>query len=912
MGSSGPKPFDLGIELVHCVPGHSWSQLERHLTDQTNTVDFEKYFRAPSLSHVRTNEADDGPVGPAQPRAPLRQWVWRAFAQTTFTPLLTLQLMLVACFALMGWLQFIDQRDRLMERSRAELAQLVELDTGYVEERLKVAEALVQVLRRAAARALMTPRTPTEAELAALRQEPNGVFATRHDYGGAAVFVSGAVPVDPAQIDTVHRSAALDPLLAQIVVDNELVVQAYLATRASLCRVYPYFDVHARLPAGMVVPDYNFFYEADAEHNPTRGIVWTKPYLDPAGQGWIVSVVAPVYLEDTLVAVAGLDITLEKIIKHVLALSIPWGGYPTLIADNGTAIALPPGGEMDWAVRELGTHTYARRIDESILKPEDFNLFARPHLAELAAAMDEPSGVAQVRIGTERVAAWGTVQSTGWKLLAVSKLDALLADVEARLSQTIQAGVAMLAVVGLFYGVISLWLYQRSRRASAALVGPLVRIDSLVEQIGLGFYRQQPSGVAIEELDRTERNVIEMGRRLGEQVGVLQQARSELEQAKQHAEAGSRAKTHFIANLSHEFRTPLNGVLGMAEQLSDTNLSEEQRDMASTLVGSARGLISLVDDLLDFSSLDRGALRIRPEPINVCHWVNETLEILSATAQAKGLHLRRAIHASDELWVEADGRRLRQILLHLVENGIKFTERGNVAVEVSHLGSTLRLAVTDTGPGIHPSRLNNVFEVFSLGDESFTRRHGGLGLGLALCQGLCQRMGGAIGAENHPRGGAHFWVSIPAPVASLNGSTQLAPPRPMPGALAVLVAEDNVVNQRVVRRYLEKLGHQVEIAENGHVAMSAVRRRPYDLVLMDIQMPEMDGLEATRAIRALEVPWSNLPIVALTAHATDADLCTARAAGMDDYLTKPIRSEELELALSNLGSRRPRPTERRS
>ena len=382
----------------------------------------------------------------------------------------------------------------------------------------------------------------------------------------------------------------------------------------------------------------------------------------------------------------------------------------------------------------------------------------------------------------------------------------------------------------------------------------------------------------------------------------------ELRAARDEAGRASQMKSEFLATVSHEFRTPLNAVIGMTDLLLDTPLSQEQGEYVATVQASGRALLALVNDILDMSRIEAGKLTIEKVEFSLREVVSEVARVLAPAARKRGLDFTVNFPEGGPPHFVGDPFRIRQVLMNLGSNAVKFTERGNVAIDVAPGAAVdgkcrVRVRVRDTGIGIPADKQSLLFEKFIQADTSVTRRYGGSGLGLAISKRLVELMGGEIGLKSESGQGSEFWFELPLKVAAgLPGDTTASERaeergRRVPAGLRVLVAEDNVVNQRVAAHLLAKLGCVVETAENGAAAVRMVRGGLYDLVFMDCQMPEMDGYTATAEIRRLGSK-GRLPIIAMTASAMAGDRERCIAAGMDDYLTKPLDLGSLEDTLS--------------
>jgi signal transduction histidine kinase len=461
----------------------------------------------------------------------------------------------------------------------------------------------------------------------------------------------------------------------------------------------------------------------------------------------------------------------------------------------------------------------------------------------------------------------------------------------------IRAGVvwAVLCILG----VVLLWQSEHFILFTPELLpGPLIfvqdRITLIIICTAIGMAARYASDRHVREL-------------LVQQQVIADQAAA-LAASLDAAEAANRAKSDFLATMSHEMRTPLNGVVGLNGLLLDTPLNEEQRRFVELARLSGESLLHLINDLLDYSKIEAGRLELEPLPFDVRQVCDQTCDLLQEEFTAKGLALERILAPDLPPVLRGDPERLRQVLVNLLGNALKFTGQGRVWLRCRRLPDDadgncwLCFEVGDTGIGMDAATVERLFRPFIQADVSTTRKYGGTGLGLAISHRLVELMGGRIGVQSTPAAGSTFRLELPFQPLPEDCRPPAAEPVPALSSAAgprgrVLVAEDNPVNQLVAVEMLKRLGCRADVVGNGHEAVAALQRQPYDLVFMDCQMPEMDGYAASRAIRSVEPEGRRVPIIALTASALKGEREKCMAAGMDDYLPKPIRMSDLAAAV---------------
>ncbi|WP_313477260.1 sensor histidine kinase [Stutzerimonas kunmingensis] len=822
----------------------------------------------------------------------LRQWIWRAFVRSALIPLVLVETALIAIYLLTNNAIRDAQVEHLRETALNDLQAAVSLESRLISEQLSQVSSLTQLYRNLTAQALQS-EAPQQTPNLALSDD--GVRYSPSDDGGAAVFYSNATAPERHDLQKIARLRQLEPLMKEIEARNPLVASLYFNSWDSFNHIYPWFFTLDQYPADMDIPKYNFYYLADAKHNPSRGVVWTDVYLDPAGHGWMMSATAPVYRGDFLEGVVGIDITVSGILEQIGQVQVPWGGYAMLVSDDLSIMALPEPGEADFGLAELTEHSYLDAIRREVFKPEDFQLDRRPETAELAAAISgASSGVQQVMLGGRpQLVAWTTVAQTGWHLLAVVDEAAVFRQTNALASRYQQIGYLLIAGLVLFYIGFFALMWLRARQLSGALLTPIAGISRMLGEIGVGRWQPQPQPAQsqIRELDEMCRHTQDIGSRLayseserweaqrrlelvlesateslweydmpnhrlrirggmGTRFGLpsgqlsdsefrrrihpddlpqalaqiervsrglqqryeaeyrfadtqghyhwllsrgrvlehdpdtgvakilagthvdidaLKRVEEELRAATLQAQAASEAKGRLLSGISHELRTPLNAILGFAQLMRmdcDDESQSEAAEYLDEILLASRHLNQLLGEILEWSSLQNEPAQLELQAVDVCKLMRECAELVSLEVQQRGLHLQLQL-PDEPLQVLAEPRRLRQVLLNLLSNAMKYNvPDGHISLRTETSPGHVRLLVEDTGLGIEPAQQAQVFEPFQrLGRENSMIQ--GTGIGLSLCLEFARLMNGQLGLHSEPGVGSRFWIELPrlAPAA---------------------------------------------------------------------------------------------------------------------------------------------------
>jgi PAS domain S-box-containing protein len=964
------------------------------------------------------------------PRYPLRQWIWRAFVQSALIPLILVESVLISVYLLSNAAIRDAQIEHLQQSALGDLETAVTREGQVVDGRLLAVEVQVQILRDAALNALLNQRfQPDAVERQRHALTDSGVFYSRSDDGRAASFYANSTPLAQQDHAKALRLAQLDPLMRSIQSANPRVAAAYFNSWDNYNRIYPFFMTPEQYPHDMVMSAYNFYYLADAKHNPERKVVWTDVYLDPAGRGWMMSAVAPVYRGDFLEGVVGLDITIGQMLDDIGELDVPWQGYAMLVSRDHNIMALPSAGEADFGVRELTDYSYAEAVQREVLKPEDFNLAKRTEMQPMLQAMAAVNaGVQEVMLGgRKQLIAWSEVPQTGWQLLLVVDEAHIFSETNRLAERYLHIGYLLIAGLVVFYLLFFALMWFRSRRLNAQLMQPIAGIVGMMRELGQGNYQPAAPSSQIDELVSMATAVQQTGEQLqasevqrvdaqrilqlvlestteslweveaqsvsillserflkrfglrqahisfsdfnqrvhpddverirhlrqlfassgeehfeaeyryadarGEYVWLLsrgkvlerdsdgralrvagthvditrlKQVQEELRCASLDAQAASQAKSRFLSSMSHELRTPLNAIYGFGQlielEAQDKPDAKQEADYAREIVKASRHLTSLVDDILDLSSIESRRQQLKLQPVEVGALLHGCAELVQPDVQQRQLQLQVLADVDAGLFVQADLRRVRQVLLNLLSNAIKYSSpQGLIRMGCEVRSDCVRLWVDDNGAGMTAEQQANLFQPFQrLGRENSSIP--GTGIGLVLCRELAALMAGEIGFSSSVGSGSCFWIDLPsAAVPAAQGAAVAESMSAQPPELAeVLCVEDHPACLRVAQEALREFA-SVRGAGSVQRALAELEQCTPTLLLLDLDLPDGDGLQVLDAMRQ-NPRLQAVPVLVISAAADDAVFAEARRRGAQACLSKPIDLAQMRrVALSLLG-----------
>lgn len=618
------------------------------------------------------------------PSASVSRVLWRSYIRHALVPVLLIELALVVAYLATNSLV----RDRnvaaLQRSAEASLLETARIEADVVGAHLQGVADLTAVFAAQVRAAHQRPYQPDAAEQARYLLSDSGVWHTRAGSPGAAMFYSAITELGPAQRQQAWQLAQLDPLLQALVDSSDLVTQAYFNSHDSMNRIYPAIDVLAQYPADLDVRDYSFYYRADAEHNPQRAVVWTDVYVDPAGQGWMTSAIAPVYLDGQaqLQGVVGLDVQMARLIRHVLALKLPWGSYAVLLDGRGSIMAMPTAAEAEWQLHGLLETDASGALGADRVRPDAFNVYRRADSQALAQQLEQADGgvVALTLDGRPKLAAWSRIAGVGWPLLVVADQARLYADADALRARVNRIAIGIILALLLFYLLFLWYLYRQSVRVGQRLAEPMRGLRRMMAAIAQGRFRPPPVQSDIAELAAVSRGLADMGEALRSSRHQLDQANQQLAQSNQALEQRVAARTRALEEANQALRRERSEQTRLIQALRQTQSQLVQSEKMASVGVLAAGVAHEINNPLAFVSANLAMLN---------DYVPQLLQLQQQTAALVAVDRQ---DCRDRLEREARLALIRQDLPALLTDALDGVERIRRVtaslLDFSHAGDT--------------------------------------------------------------------------------------------------------------------------------------------------------------------------------------------------------------------------------
>ena len=690
----------------------------------------------------------------------LEKFLSKHFIRYSLIPILVVEVaLLVMYFSINSYISS-KNINLLLDEAQSHSQAILENEANFISEKLNEVSKMALLLQNEHQTIFTNPnRFGLPNNEPKFSVAPNGVFYKTNEIG-ASLYYSSKTPITQKQIDKATFTEAMDISLKSVVDINPDIVAAYFNSWDNMNRLYPFIPkVYEQYGEHINMEDYNFYYLATKKHNPDKKPVWTGAYLDPAGNGWMLSCIVPIYKNDFLEGVTGLDITIDRFVKNILNRKLPYDANLFMVDKDGMILAMPEKIEELLGLKELKEHLYTNAILKTISKPEEFNLLKNksPFAEHFKDLIKNNKTLSTLKINdNEYVTLQQNIDETNWKLMILIDKKNIFASIEYLKNLSNKIGYIAIALLLLFYIIFFYLLLKKINKFSFSITQPIIDLSKQTSQI-------KETNSDIKVLDTNILEISQLSQNFTEMINKLNLKNKKLYDAKVFAEEANKAKDNFLANMSHELKTPLNSINVISDIMlknKSNSLDETQLKNIQIINKCGKDLIYLITDILDLSKLDAKKINLSIEKVDIKKSIQTIYD--KFYEQTKNKNLEFVLEIDENIKdIYTDLEKLKQIINNLLSNAIKFTNKGQIRLKVKNENEFIKINIEDDGIGIAQENLNEIFERFKQVDSSTTRKYGGTGLGLAISKELCKLLDIKIDVKSELNKGTTFELLLP-------------------------------------------------------------------------------------------------------------------------------------------------------